>query len=66
MNHKINAESIRALEQHIGEHRDEGIMMHLKRVRNSLLNVSALSPEILGDIFHQNDILKSTFGGLEK
>ena len=40
--------------------------MHLKRVRNSLLNVSTLPPEILGDIFHRNVILKSTFGGLEK
>jgi len=31
-----------------------------------LLNVSTLPPEIPGDIFHRNVVLKSAFGGLEK
>ena len=62
----VNIESIRDLERRIERHRDEKTVVHLKRVRNSLLNVSTLPPEILGDIFHRNVILKSAFDGLEK
>jgi len=64
MDREINIESIRVLEQQIEGHRDERNTVHLKRVRNSLLNVSTLPPEILGDIFHQNVILESPFDGL--
>jgi len=38
----------------------------LKRARNSLLNVSKFPPEVLGNVFRWNVILKGDFGGLEK
>ena len=47
---EVNFESIRALEKQIAE--GEGDVIKLKRVRNSLLNISIwLPPEILGYIF---------------
>jgi len=64
MNHEINIDSIRALEEQINEH--EGAIIKLKRARNSLLNVSTLPPEVLGDIFHWNVTLKGNFDGLEE
>jgi len=67
MDRETNIESIRALEKQIDEHHDKRARIHLKRVRNSLLNISTLPPEILGDIFHRNVIPKQTFdAGLVK
>jgi len=53
-----------ALEEQIREHKRATIK--LRRARNSLLDVSKLPPEILGDIFHRNVSPRSDFGGLEK
>jgi len=61
MGHETNIESIRALEKQIEDHRDERTIICLKRVRNSLLNISALPPETLGYIFHWNVIPEPTF-----
>jgi hypothetical protein len=66
MHRETNIESIRSLESQIKEHHDEQTIIRLKRSRNSLLNVSALPPEILGDIFHRNVTPRGDFGGLEK
>ena len=52
------------MEEQIREH--EGAIIKLKRARNSLLNVSKLSPEVLGDIFRRNVTLKEDFDGLEE
>jgi len=52
------------LEEQIGEH--ERTIIKLKRARNSLLNISKLPPEVLGDIFRRNVTLKNDFDGLEK
>ena len=41
-------------------------IIKLKRARNSLVDVSKLPPEILGDIFRRNVTLEETFGGLER
>ena len=41
-------------------------IIKLKRARNSLLNVSTLPPEILGDIFRRNVNLVGDFGRLEE
>ena len=41
-------------------------MTQLKRARNSLLNVSKLPPEVLGNIFRWNVTHKHKFDGLEK
>ena len=38
----------------------------LKRARNSLLNVSTLPPEVLGNVFRWNVTLDGDFGGLER
>jgi len=54
-----NLESIRVLEDQIREH--ERVLARLKRTRNSLLNVSRLPPEVLGDIFRRNVTLKGDF-----
>ena len=59
-----NLESIRVLEDQIREH--ERVLARLKRTRNSLLNVSRLPPEVLGDIFRRNVTLKGDFDGLEE
>ncbi|KAF9786295.1 hypothetical protein BJ322DRAFT_780163 [Thelephora terrestris] len=56
---EANIESIRALEEQIREH--ETAIIKLKRARNSLLNVSKLPPEILGDIFCLNATIKDEF-----
>ncbi|KAF9646760.1 hypothetical protein BDM02DRAFT_3118158 [Thelephora ganbajun] len=64
-----NIESIRALEEQIREHEmeiNEMEIIKLKRTRNSLLNVSKLPPEVLGDIFHRNVILRGDFDELDK
>jgi hypothetical protein len=61
---EVNVKSIRVLEEQIAEH--EMTIIKLKRARNSLLNVSTLPPEILGEIFCQNVILEDTFAGLEE
>jgi len=52
------------LEEQIREH--ERIIIKLKRARNSLLNVSKLPPEVLGDIFRRNVTLKDDFDRLEE
>ena len=64
MGREINVDSIRTLEEQIEEH--EKTIIKLKRARNSLLNVSALPPEVLGHIFSQNVTLRDPFGGLEE
>ena len=64
MHREINIESIRILEEEITEH--ERAAVKLKRARNSLLNVSKLPPEVLGNIFGWNVALKGDFDGLEK
>ena len=61
---EINIKSILALEEQIREY--ETAIVKLKRARNSLLNVSKLPPEVLGDIFRWNVTLKDDFGGLGK
>jgi len=64
MDCKANIDSIRALDEQIREY--EETLIKLKRTRNSLLNVSKLPPEVLGDIFHWNVIRKGDFGGLDE
>ena len=64
MDRKTNIDSIRALEEQIRDH--ERAVIKLKRTRNSLLNVSKLLPEVLGEIFHWNVTLKGDFDGLDK
>ena len=59
-----NADSIRALEEQIREH--ERAIVRLKRARNSLLNVSKIPPEVLGNIFRWNVALKGDFDELDK
>ena len=64
MDHEVNIDSIRALEEQIREH--ERTIVKLKRTRNSLLNVSKLPPELLGKIFRWNVIREDDFGGLNE
>ena len=52
------------MEEQIRKH--ERIIIKLKRARNSLLNVSKLPPEVLGDIFRRNVTLEDDFDDLEK
>jgi len=59
-----NIDSVRALDKQIMEH--EKIVIKLKRARNSLLNISKLPPETLGEVFRWNVTLNSDFDGLEK
>ena len=61
MTGEANIDSIRALEERIREHRHP--IIELKRTQNSLLNISRLPPEVLGDIFCQNVIPEEAFGG---
>ena len=64
MDCETNIDSIRALEEQIGEH--ERAVIRLKRIRNSLLNISKLPPELLGKIFRWNVTPKSDFDGLDE
>ena len=64
MGRETNVESIEALERQIKQH--EMAIIKLKRSRNSLLSVSTLPSEILGNIFRWNVTLKHDFGGLEE
>ena len=64
MGRETHIDSIRALEEEIKEH--EMALIRLKRARNSLLNVSKLPPELLGQIFHCNVAPKDDFDGLDK
>ena len=64
MDREANIDSIRALEEEVKEH--ERAVIKLKRTRNSLLNVSKLPPEVLGNIFVWNVVRKGDFDGLEK
>ena len=64
MDCEVNLNSVCALEEQIREH--EKIAIRLKHVRNSLLNVSKLPPEVLGRFFHWNVTLKGDFGGLDE
>ena len=66
MDREINVDSIRALDEQIRENGFEWATIKLKRMRNSLLNVSKLPPEVLGNIFSWNVTLKDDFDGLEK
>jgi len=50
MDCEANIDSVRALEDQIREH--ENTIIKLKRTRNSLLNISKLPPEVLGNVFH--------------
>ena len=56
---EIEVDSIWPLEEQIGENKRS--IIELKRTQNSLLNVSRLPPEILGDVFGWNAIRKETF-----
>ena len=60
---ETNIDSIRALEKQIIEY--ERTIINLKRTRNSLLNVSKLPPEVLGNVFRWNVIREGDFGGLD-
>jgi len=64
MDCETNIDSIRALEEQIMEY--ERTVIKLKRARNSLLNVSKLPPEMLGEVFRWNVIREGDFGGLNK
>jgi len=64
MDCETNIDSIRALEEQIREH--EKAIIKLKRARNSLLNVSKLPPEVLGEVFRWNVIREGDFGGLDE
>ena len=69
MDREINLDSIPVLEKQIEGHRgQEGIIIQLKRTRNSLLNVSTLlPPEILGRVFCWNAVPDDgDFGELSK
>ena len=63
-------DSIQAIDEQIKEHEKAGehekAIIRLKRTRNSLLNVSKLPPEVLGEIFCWNATFKGRFGGLEE
>ena len=61
---EINIESIQGLGEEIKE--QEAAIVKLKRARNSLLNVSRLLPEVLGDIFRWNVTVEGDFDGLEE
>ena len=61
---ETNAKSIPALDEQIREY--EVALRKLKRAQNSLLNVSKLPPELLGNIFRWNVVLNGDFGGLGK
>jgi len=61
---EINIESILTLDEQIKEY--EATLKNLKRARNSLLNISKLPPEVLGNIFRWNVTLEGDFGGLVK
>ena len=61
---ETNIESVLALEEQIRVH--ETAILQLKRARNSLLNISKLPPEVLGNIFRWNVTLKGDFDGLEE
>ena len=63
LSREANIDSILVLNKQIGEHEMSAI--RLKRTRNSLLNISRLPPEVLGDIFRRNVTFEDTFGGLE-
>ena len=58
-----NLDSIQALEEQIRERQCP--IIQLKRTQNSLLNISRLPPEVLGDIFRRNVIPEGTFEGFE-
>ena len=65
MGPEANIGSIMALEKQIEE--GLGDIIQLKRVRNSLLNISTrVPPEILGQVFHWNVIPEGVFDGLQK
>ena len=61
---KINIDSVRVLDKQIKE--QEEAVRKLKRVRNSLLNIHRLPPEVLGEIFYWNVTPKVDFDGLQK
>ena len=65
MGPETNIDAILALEKQIEE--GVGDIHRLKRVRNSLLNISMrVPPELFGQIFHWNVIPEEDFGGLQK
>jgi hypothetical protein len=49
MDREVNIDAIRVLERRIED--GEGNTIQLKRTRNSLLNISRVPPEVLGDVF---------------
>jgi len=63
MDCETNIDSIRALDEQIGEY--ERALTKLKRTRNSLLNISKLPPEVLGNVFRWNVTREGDFGGLD-
>ncbi|KAF9782929.1 hypothetical protein BJ322DRAFT_182428 [Thelephora terrestris] len=63
MGPETNISSILSLERQIEE--GTGDVIQLKRARNSLLNISRMPPEILGDIFHWIVIPIGDFGGIQ-
>jgi len=67
MDREKNIDTILALEKRIEGHDGYGkTIIQLKRTRNSLLNVSTLPPEILGNVFRWNVIPYYEFLGLNK
>ncbi|KAF9782961.1 hypothetical protein BJ322DRAFT_185489 [Thelephora terrestris] len=63
MDTETNNSFILSLERQIEE--GAGDVIQLKRTRNSLLNISRMPPEILGDIFRWNIIPDGDFGGIQ-
>ncbi|KAF9782942.1 hypothetical protein BJ322DRAFT_1143350, partial [Thelephora terrestris] len=63
MGPETNISSILALEKQIEE--GAGDVIQLKRARNSLLNISRMPPEILGDVFRWNIIPTGDFKGIQ-
>ena len=61
---EANIDSIHTVEEQIRGHKRA--IIKLKRTRNSLLNVSRLPPELLGEIFRWNITLRGDFDGLDK
>ena len=72
MDREVNIDAIRVLERRIED--GEGDTIQLKRARNSLLNISRIPPEVLGDVFVWRVVrgedhslgTKSHFNGVQK
>jgi len=63
LRNRPSGEIVQSSEEQTREH--EEAIINLKRTRNSLLNISKLPPEVLGDIFHWNVVPCDDFWGWE-